>query len=290
VLTAADWHYGQDPCGVIREGWNRQIRKAARCAPSGMEIHLSLAPWSALLESVSEEVRRADEFKLAVTIDAGMCAIVEMQTLRAKWGDTAAGVVTAALRTGLGRVINVWDPVDLEWIPEWWQDSLEMYGDEEDDKERKAEEKRIQDFAASKDYVHASYFRQTTRTELVEALKSVPKGPVRWSAAALLSEKRQPRTLWPSKSWERTKSTEDGYPTAAVLITRTANDAVRHAYDEMQEQSMNSGYYSSEHGLILIDTSSQARLAQSLRQLQRVLRTLAWGEHLVHAIFELQDP
>jgi hypothetical protein len=254
-----------------------------------MNVHLTLQPWSQLLSSISEETRPTDDAKLAITIDAGTCAIVEMQTLRAKWGDTAAGVVAAALRTGLGRVINVFDPDDLEWIPDWWQDSLEIYCDEEDDTERKFEEKRIQDFAASQEYVRAAYFRHASRSELSKALKTLPAGPVRWSAAALLSEKRQPRRLWPSKAWERMKSTEDGYPTAAVLITRTESDAVRHAYDEMIEHSMNAGYCSPEHGLILLDTSSPARLAQSLRQFQRVLRTLAWGEHLVHSIFELQD-
>lgn len=291
VLSLEDWRYGLDPSGLLAEGWHRRIRAAMRGAPNGMEVHLGVEPWSMLLQSIDEEkIHPSDERKLAVTIDAGECAIVEIETLRSRWGDTAAGVVAAALRTGLGRVINVWDPDDLGWVADWWQERMDLFSDDQEDEEdRKFEEARIRDFATTQEYVRAAYRRDTSRAGLSEALKTLPPGPVRRSAAALLSDKRQPRSLWPSRAWDRMKSTEDGYPTAAVLITRSASDAVRHAYDELQEHTMNSGYSSPEHGVILLDTRTPARLASSLRQLRRVLRTLAWGEHLVHAILDLQD-
>lgn len=297
VLTLDDWRYGQDPAGLLAEAWKRGIRTAMRDAPNGMEVHLGLEPWSMLLEGMQEEIHPSDHAQLAVTIDASECVVVEVDKLRAKWGETAAGVIATALRAGLGRVINVWDPDDLEWVADWWHDRLDMFavedGEEEnpeDAEDRKFEERRIQEFAATQEFIRQSYLRDTTRTALTDALKTLPAGPIRRSVAALLTTKRQPRSLWPSRALERMKSTEDGYPTAAVLITRSFDDPVRHAYDEVQESTMNSGYSSPEHGVILLDTRSPARLALSLRQLQRVLRTLAWGEHLVHAILDLQDP
>jgi hypothetical protein len=257
-----------------------------------MNVSLGLAPWSMLLDITEETVLPRDETKLAVTIDAGICAIVELDTIRARWGETAASVIVTALRTGLGRVINVWDPDDIEWVADWWKDRLEMYADPEDEDERQErafEEERIRDFDASQKLVRSSYLQYASRTMLSEALKAVPAGPVRRGAAALLSVKRQPRRLWPSAPWHRLRTTEDGYPTAAVLITRSQTDAARHAYDEMQEDSMNSGLSPPIHGVVLLDTSTPMRLAVGLQQLRRVLRTIAWGEHVVHAILELQD-
>lgn len=291
VLTLADWREPEQvPSGLLREGWNRHVRSATRGAPSGMNIHLALQPWSMMLEDATEELRAQDEAKIAITVDAGICAIAALDTVQHHWGETAARVVATALRRGLGRVINVWDPDDIEWVAEWWQDSLEMYCDEEDAEDRKFEKERIQAFAATQQSVRASYLDLSARLDLSAALKALPAGRIRRSAAALLSEARRPRPLWPSRAWQRMKTGEEGYETAAVLLTRTGDDAVRHAYDEMQEQSMNAGYSSPEHGVLLLDTSSPTRLAATLRQLQRLLRTLAWGEHLVHGILDLDDP
>lgn len=290
MLTILDWREPEQvPSGLLREGWRRRIRAAVRGAPNGMDIYLGLEPWAMMLEGVTEEVHARDKPKLAITVDAGVCAIAALDTVRAHWGDTAAGVVATALRRGLGRVINVWDPDDIEWVAEWWQDSMEIYCDDADAEEKKLEEARIQDFAGAQESVRAAYLNLSTRAELSEALTALPAGRVRRSAAALISESRRPRCLWPSRARERIKTGEEGYETAAVLLTRSANDAVRHGYDEMQEQSMNSGYSSPEHGVLLLDTSTPARLAATLRQLHRVLRTLAWGEHLVHAVLDLED-
>jgi hypothetical protein len=81
---------------------------------------------------------------------------------------------------------------------------------------------------------------------------------------------------------------DQGYPSAAVLVTKGTNDVVRHAYDEVQSSAMNSGESAGPHAAILIDTSSPARLTAGIQQFNRVLRTLAWGEHLMAAIGELQ--
>lgn len=290
MLTLRDWRAaGQVPSNFVREGWQRRIASALRGAPDGMNVHLSLVPWAMMLESAGEEIRPADRAKLAITIDAGVCKIAALDIIRSQWGDTAARVVATALRSGLGRVINVWDPDDLEWVAEWWQDSMEIYCDEGDEEERKQEEARIQAFAVTQESVRRSYLSLTCREELREALSHLPPGPIRRSAAALLLESRQPRRLWPNRQWDRIQTGEEGYPTAAVLLTQTANDIVRHAYDEMQEQQMNSGYSSPEHGMLLLDTSTPARLARGLRHLHRVLRTLASGEYLVHAVLDLAD-
>jgi hypothetical protein len=290
VLTLADWRGPEPvPSRLLRTGWHRCVRAAARNAPDAMTIHLAIEPWSMLLDRIQEERYPADEGKLAVTVDAGTCAIVSVEAIRNEWGQTAAGVIVTALRTGLGRVINVWDPGDIEWVAEWWQDSMEIYCDEEDAAEKKAEEARIKEFAAAQKHVRATYLEFASRSELSDALKALPTGPIRRSAAALLTSSRRPRKLWPSRAWDRMQTGEEGYATAAVLMTRCANDAVYHAYEEMQERSMNSGFGSPEHGLILLDTSTPSRLTASIRHLHRVLRTLAWGEHLVHAILELQD-
>ena len=264
------------------------MREANRGAPDAMDLHLVLEPWAQLLGDASEEAAPADQGRLSITIDAGMCIIAPLDDIRGAWGDAAAGVVATALHRGLGRVINVFDPGDLEWVSEWWQESLECYGDEDEDEEgRKFEEERIRDFAAAQEAVQRSYLRLRTPAELREALRALPAGEVRRSAAALLSEARAPHRLWPCRAWDRIRSGEEGYPTAAVLVTKNADDAVRHAYDEMQESSMNSGYSSPAHAVLLVDTRTPARLAASLRQLHRVLRTLSWGERLVHAVQEL---
>jgi hypothetical protein len=251
-----------------------------------MELHLVLEPWAQLLGELSEDGTDADAGRIAVTIDAATCVVVPLDDVRGAWGEVAAGIVATALHRGLGAVVNVWDPDDLEWVAEWWRDSIECC-DDQDEEERRFEEERIRDFAASQESVRRSYLRPRTRAELAGALGALPPGPVRRAAAALLSGARAPRRLWPSRAWERMRSSEEGYPTAAVLVTRDANDAVRHAYDEMQETSVNTGYVSPAHGVVLVDTRTPPRLAASLRQLQRVLRTLAWGERLVYAIQEL---
>lgn len=287
MLSAADFHGPERaPSTLLKAGWRRRVEQARRGAPDAMDLHLVLEPWAQLLGELSEEVAPADEGRLAITIDAGMCVIVPLDDVRAAWGDTAARVVATALHRGLGAVVNVWDPEDLEWIAEWWRDSMECYADE-DEEQRKFEKDRIREFAASQGAVRESYLPLGTRAEVADALRAVPAGPARKAAAALLSEARAPRRLWPSRAWERMRGGEEGYPTAAVLVTRDANDAVRHAYDEMQETTMNSGYASPAHGVLLVDTRTPARLAASLRQLHRVLRTLSWGERLVYAVQEL---
>lgn len=290
VLTLSDWQAaGKVPSNFVRQAWQRRIGSALRGAPDGMNVHLSLAPWAMMLNAAGEEVQPTDEAKLAITIDAGICKIATLEIIRTHWGETAARVVATALRSGLGRVINVWDPDDLEWIAEWWEERLEMYCDEGDEEARKEEEARIQEFAATQESVQRAYLPLTCRAELREALSYLPPGPVRRSAATLLLESRQPRKLWPNRQWERIQTGEEGYPTAAVLLTQTANDVVRHAYDELQEHQMNTHYSSPDHGLLLLDTSTPARLARGLRQLHRVLRTLASGEYLMHAVLDLAD-
>jgi hypothetical protein len=284
ILKAADFRGPERvPSALLKAGWQRRVREAHRGAPDAMDLHLVLEPWAQLLGDASEEAAPADEGRLAITIDAGMCVIAPLDDVRAAWGEAAAGVVATALHRGLGRVVNVFDPGDLEWVAEWWQESMECYGDD-DEEGRKFEEERIRDFAAAQEAVQRSYLRLRTRAELSDALRALPPGVVRRSAAALLSEARAPRRLWPCRAWERIRSGEEGYPTAAVLVTKNADDAVRHAYDEMQETSMNSGYSSPAHAVLLVDTRTPARLAASLRQLHRVLRTLSWGERLVHAV------
>lgn len=287
VLKAADFRGSERvPSALLKAGWRRCVREAHRGAPDAMDIHLALEPWAQILGDASEETAPADEGRLAVTIDVGMCVIAPLDDIRGAWGETAAAVVATALHRGLGRVINVFDPGDLEWVAEWWHESMECYGDD-DEEGRKFEEERIQDFEAAQDAVRRSYLRPRTRAELREALRALPPGVVRRSAAALLSGARAPRRVWPCRAWERIRSDEEGYPTAAVLVTRRADDAVRHAYDEMQETSINSGYSSPAHAVLLVDTRTPARLAATLRQLHRVLRTLSWGERLVHAVQEL---
>lgn len=274
------------PSALLTAGWRRCVEEARRAAPDAMELHLVLEPWAQLLGELSEDGTDADAGRIAVTIDAATCVVVPLDDVRGAWGEVAAGIVATALHRGLGAVVNVWDPDDLEWVAEWWRDSIECC-DDQDEEERRFEEERIRDFAASQESVRRSYLRPRTRAELAGALGALPPGPVRRAAAALLSGARAPRRLWPSRAWERMRSSEEGYPTAAVLVTRDANDAVRHAYDEMQETSVNTGYVSPAHGVVLVDTRTPPRLAASLRQLQRVLRTLAWGERLVYAIQEL---
>ena len=260
--------------------------QARRGAPDAMELHLVLEPWARVLGELSEETVPADGGRLAITVDASTCVVVPLDDVRAAWGDAAAGVVATALHRGLGSVVNVFDPGDLEWVAEWWQESLACCEDD-DEEARRFEESRIREFAASQEDVRRSYLPLRTRAELKEALRALPPGRVRRAAAALLSEARAPRRLWPSRAWDRMRGDEEGYPTAAVLVTRDANDAVRHAYDEMQESSANSGYVSPAHGVVLLDTRTPARLAATLRQVHRVLRTLAWGERLVYAVQEL---
>lgn len=289
VLNAGDFR-GPEwvPSALVKAGWRRCVEAARRGAPDAMDLHLVLEPWAQLLEGLSEEASPADHVRLSITIDAGMCVIAPLNDIQSAWGEAAAGVVATALRRGLGRVINVFDPDDLEWVAEWWQDSMECFGDE-DEEGRKFEEERIRDFAAAQEAVRRSYRSFRTRAELGEALRALPAGPVRRSAAALLSEARAPRRAWRGRAWQRMQSGEEGYPTAAVLLTRHADDAVRHGYDEMQESRMNSGFSSPVHGLVLVDTRTPARLDASLRQLHRVLRTLSWGERLVYAIQELHE-
>lgn len=287
VLIARDFPGPERvPSALLKAGWHRCVEAARRHAPDAMDLHLVLEPWAQLLDGLSEEAAPDDHGRLAVTIDAGMCVLAPLTDIQNAWGEAAAGVVATALRRGLGRVINVFDPDDLEWVAEWWQDSMDCYGDE-DEEGRKFEEDRIRDFAAARDAVRRSYRTFRTRAELCDALRSLPAGPVRRSAAALLSEARTPRGTWHGRAWQRMRSGEEGYPTAAVLLTRHADDAVRHGYDEMQESSMNSGFSAPAHGLVLVDTRTPARLDASLRQLHRVLRTLSWGERLVYAIQEL---
>ena len=289
VLQAGDWS-GRDllPSTLIRQGWARHVRRGSRGAPDAMDLHLILEPWYDALERAGETVTPADEARLAVTIDAGSCVIVPLDDMRARWGDTAAGVVATALRHGLGRVLNVWDPDDLEWIAEWWVECLDCH-DEDDEETRRFELDRLAEFQAAQAEVRDSYLRLRSRAELAQALQALPPGAVRRSAAALLAEARAPRRAWPNRALEQLRSSEDGHPTAAVLLTRHANDAVRHAYDELQEQTMNSGCCQPYHAVLLLDTRTSARLAATLRQLHRVLRTLSWGERLVYAIQGLQE-
>lgn len=249
-----------------------------------MNIHLELAPWARVLADNGIAASQRDEARLCVLIDSGTCIIAAVDTMRARWGPGATKVVCSALRRGLGRVINVWDPNDLTWLAEHWVETLEYFDD--DPESREFTIKRIQDFDVAAENVARSYL--TPRADVRAALQALPSGPIRRSAAALLSEPRAPRAAISHPALDRIHATQ-GYPSAAVLLTKSPFDAVRHAYDEVQENAMNSGESSGPHAVVLLDTSSHARLAVGLRQLHRVLRTLAWGEHLVWAITELQS-
>lgn len=196
---------------MLADGWQRLVEKSRRGAPDAVDLHVGLEPWAQLLGELSEEVAPGDHGRVAITIDAGMCVVVALEDVRAAWGDAAAGVVAAALHRGLGAVVNVWDPDDLEWVAARWQDSVELYADDDDDEQRRFGESRIRDFAASRDAVRRSYSPLRTRGELAAALRAVPAGPVRRAAAALLSEARPPRRIWPSRAWERMRGGEEGY-------------------------------------------------------------------------------
>jgi hypothetical protein len=290
LLRRTDWQGAAAlPCTLLRDGWRRMVRESQRGAPDAMDLHLVLEPWAYALDGVGERVTRADRACLSVTIDAGRCVIVPLDDVRARWGEDAACVVATALRRGLGHVVNVWDPDDLDWVAEWWQDRMELYDDDDDAEAQQFEANRLQEFAAAQEEVRRCYLDLRSRASLAHALRALPAGVARRSAAALLSEARAPAPLWPSKAWDRMQGGEEGYPTAAVVITKHADDAVRHAYDEVQETTMNSGYSSPPHAVLLLDTRTPARLAGTLLQLRRVLRTLAWGERLVRALQELPD-
>jgi hypothetical protein len=260
------------------------VDSCRRHAPDALNIHLELAPWADVLAERGVKPTELDESQLCVSIDTGSCIIAPLDTISAHWGPRAAKVVFTALRRGLGRVINVWDPDDLEWFAEYWLETLDFYTD--DAASREFVIGKIEEFGVSATHVNDSFL--PVGADLRTALKSLPSGPIRRSAAALLSQARTARALFPDPSLQRMQATQ-GYPSAAVLLTKGPDDAVRHAYDEVQENAMNSGESTGPHAVVLLDTSCQDRLAADVQQLHRVLRTLAWGERLVWEIKELSS-
>lgn len=269
------------PSRLLGESWRWHVRRAGRRGPGALDIHLCIQP---LVQVLPDAAAAAGVGRLAITIDAGRCVVVALASVRERWGELAAGVIATALRKGLGRVLHVWDPDDLEWVAEWWIERLECFDD--DPAEMAFEVERIAEFNVIREQLRRSYAAIRSRAGLREALRTLPEGPVRRSAAALLTDSREARAHWPSATLERGRF-GTAHPTAAVLLTKEPNDVVRHAYDEVQDDVANGGYLAPPHAVVLLDTRSPARLAASAREVQRVLRTLSWGERLVHAI---RDP
>jgi hypothetical protein len=286
LVKPEDWKgHGTTPSSVLRNAWQRIIRSARRNAPDAINVHLALHPWAQLLDRLGEAPTAREEQTVCVLVDSGTCHIASMDTVAAHWGRPAARVVATALHRGLGRVINVWDPNDLAWLAEHWVECLDCYDD--DPKERRFALDRIATFAKIHAAVEKLYISPRSRSELRRHLHALPAGSIRRAAAGLLTTSRAPRKLCPTRAMNRLQG-DQGYPSAAVLVTKGTNDVVRHAYDEVQSSAMNSGESAGPHAAILIDTSSPARLTAGIQQFYRVLRTLAWGEHLMAAIGELQ--
>lgn len=268
------------PSTLLGESWRRHVQRSGRRAPGALDIHLCIQP---LVQVLPDAAAAAGVGRLAITIDAGLCVVVALSSVRERWGDLAAGVIATALRKGLGRVLHVWDPDDLEWVAEWWIERLECFDD--NPAEMAFEVERIAEFNGIREQLRRSYASIRSRAELREALRALPEGPVRRSAAALLTDSRSTRAHLPSATLDRCRF-GTGHPSAAVLLTNESNDVVRHAYDEVQDDAANGGHLAPPHAVVLLDTRSPARLAASAREVQRVLRTLSWGERLVHAIRE----
>ncbi|HET6229662.1 MAG TPA: hypothetical protein VFE05_06230 [Longimicrobiaceae bacterium] len=289
MLTGADRPAGGGlPTELIGRSWARHSARSLAHAGDGMEVHLTLSLWSDLAEQCQEPVRPREEGCFAVVVEVDTCSVLSLEAVSRRWGEKAAAVVATALRTGLGRVVHVFVPDDLDWVAEWWVDCIESVEDDEEE-ERRLSLERVQEFQAAQEFVRGLSADLRERAALLDGLRALPAGPVRRSAAGLLSTRRQPCALRPDAVLDRIRSTEDGYDTAALLLTRDADDAVRHAYDEMQEHSMNSGFGPPPHAVHLVDTRSPVRLAASLRHLRRVLRTLALGQHLVRAVHDLLE-
>jgi hypothetical protein len=287
LLKPEDWKGpGTTPSSVLRNAWQRIIRSARRNAPDAINVHLSVHPWAQVLERLGQSPTAREERTVCVLIDSGICHIASMDTVATHWGRPAARVVATALHRGLGRVINVWDPNDLAWLAEHWVECLDCYDD--DPKERRWALERIATFSKIHSAVEKLYVSPRSRSELRRHLHALPAGSIRRAAAGLLTTSRAPKKLWPTRALERL-GRDQGYPSAAVLVTKGVNDVVLHAYHEVQDSAMNSGESTGPHAAILIDTSSPARLAAGIQQFNRVLRTLAWGEHLMAAVGELQE-
>ncbi|MDB4952236.1 MAG: hypothetical protein JWM27_4885 [Gemmatimonadetes bacterium] len=287
VLTGADRARDDAlPTELVGRGWARHSARSLARAGDGMEVHLTLRLWADLTELCEEPARPGDEACFAVLVEVDTCSVLSLGAVCRRWGEKAAAVVAAALRTGLGRVVHVFVPDDLDWVAAWWVECVESVEDD-DEEERRLTLERVQEFQAAQEFVRDLSADLRGRAALLEGLRALPAGPVRRSAAGLLSTRRRARPLRRAAALDRIRSSEDGYDSAAVLLTQDADDAVRHAYDEMQEQSMNSGFGPPPHAVHLVDTRSPARLAASLRHLRRVLRTLALGQHLVRAIQDL---
>lgn len=285
ILSSDDWRRSETtPRGLLLTGWQRWVGKLTGTSPDALDLHLILAPWAQVLDQEPGERTAADRARLAITVDAGSCIIAPLEEMSGKWGPRAAGVIASALRDGLGRAVNVWDPGDLDWMPVWWAECLDCCGEEDAAKERAATRRRIREFAAVQRHVERSYAPLATRPDRIAALGSLPRGAIRRSAAALLAESGVPRRHTSGWARDQMRTGYEGYASAAVLLTRRAHDVVHHAYDELQEDQMNSGDPGAPHAVVLIDTRSPAHLAASLRETRRVLRTLVRGEQLMYAV------
>jgi len=300
-LDPADCKGGDTyPSALITAGWRRWIARAMRGAPDAVSVHATLSPYGHTLEEEGNrpdewsawaqnhaldrvEVRESDHQRLVVILDSSMCNVVSLGAVERHWGPQAVRVVTLALREGLGRVINVWTPCDLEWLMEHWIECV----DYEDPEDKVFTRNRIREFrTAQRTVVRASRpFKR--RRDLLRALQTLPAGPVRQSAAGLLSTSRRPPVVWRSAAMHRLKY--HGDPSACVLLTTAGHDAVHSAYDELQESRANAGEYQPPHGVLLLDTRTPARMSASIRKLHRLLRTIRWAECLLDAVNALYD-
>jgi hypothetical protein len=273
------------PTEVVARGWMRQSARILEDAGDGMEVHLTLSLWADLLARCDEPVRPGEAGCLAAVVEVDTCSVLSLEAVSRRWGEEAAAVVAAALVAGLGQVVHVFAPDDLDWVAEWWVECIESV-DEDDEEERRLSLERVGEFRGAQAFVRGLAVNRG-RAALLAGLRALPAGPVRRSAARLLATARRSPPRRRAAALDRIRSSEDGYDSAAVLLTRDADDAVRHAYDEMQEQSVNSGFGPPPHAVHLVDTRSPARLTASLRRLRHVLRTLARGQHLVRAVQDL---
>lgn len=288
VLTPSDWRPATPaPSDMIATAWDRWGATLRRDAPDVLSLHLVVQPWAAVLRSLDEdeEPTARDHQRLAVILDSSVCRMIAMEAAVHAWGREGAATAMYALRRGLGTVAHVATPGELDWVAEWWVERADIFEDRED---RDLAHEQLSTFMIAKDEINEiARLAPRTPDAVRSGLQSLPAGPVRRAAAALLSRRRP--TFTGHALDHVASASETGRASAAVLLTWRANDGVVDAYHEQHDDAMNTGMWFPPHSVLLLDTSTPPRLAAGLRNLRRMLRTMAHAEHLTRAMTELNE-
>lgn len=127
--------------------------------------------------------------------------------------------------------------------------------------------------------------RPEGRDAIRTALTSIPAGPVRRAAAALLTRRR--RQIHAAATERITKGNdyhEYGVVTPSVLLAWHPDQTVVEAHQEAMDSNSIHDFEARPQAVILIDTTSTRRLLAGLRRVRRTIRALARAECLIAAM------